>query len=151
MRALLTNDDGIDSPGLHELARQVEAAGFEVVVVAPSFDASGTGASLGHISRSPIVAVSNRNSRVGLVAMFLNCFHEYSITTVTFPSHCCPNNLAKSKVSTHGTRSSTCVHRCRHSDSRNWAIVAKIPFFEANHRFSRRMGTMCGFVCETMK
>ena len=51
MRALLTNDDGIDSPGLHELARHVEAAGFEVVVVAPSFDASGTGASLGHISR----------------------------------------------------------------------------------------------------
>ena len=51
MRALLTNDDGIDSPGLHELARHVEAAGFEVVVVAPSYDASGTGASLGHISR----------------------------------------------------------------------------------------------------
>ena len=51
MRALLTNDDGIDSLGLHELARHVEAAGFEVVVVAPSFDASGTGASLGHISR----------------------------------------------------------------------------------------------------
>ncbi|MDB3979544.1 5'/3'-nucleotidase SurE [Pseudomonadales bacterium] len=51
MRALLTNDDGIDSPGLHELARHVEAAGFEVVVVAPSFDASGTGSSLGHISR----------------------------------------------------------------------------------------------------
>lgn len=51
MRALLTNDDGIDSEGLHELARQVEAAGFEVIVVAPSFDASGTGASLGHISR----------------------------------------------------------------------------------------------------
>ena len=42
MRALLTNDDGIDSLGLHELARHVEAAGFEVVVVAPSFDASGT-------------------------------------------------------------------------------------------------------------
>jgi len=51
MRALITNDDGITSPGLHELARQVESAGFEVVVVAPSFDASGTGASLGHISR----------------------------------------------------------------------------------------------------
>lgn len=51
MRALLTNDDGIDSLGLQELARQVESAGFEVVIVAPSFDASGTGASLGHISR----------------------------------------------------------------------------------------------------
>ena len=56
MRALLTNDDGIDSPGLHELARHVEAAGFEVVVVAPSFDASGTGASLGHISRDRPIA-----------------------------------------------------------------------------------------------
>ncbi len=51
MRALLTNDDGIDSLGLQELARHVEAAGFEVVIVAPSYDASGTGASLGHISR----------------------------------------------------------------------------------------------------
>ena len=108
-------------------------------------------ASLGHISRSPIVAVSKRNSRVGFVAMFLNCFHEYSMTTVTLPSHCWPNSLAKSKVSTHGTRSSTCVHLCRHSDSRNWAIIANILFFDANHRFSRRMGTMCGLVCETMK
>lgn len=51
MRALLTNDDGIDSEGLQILARAIEAAGFEVVIVAPSFDASGTGASLGHISR----------------------------------------------------------------------------------------------------
>jgi 5'-nucleotidase len=51
MRALITNDDGITSPGLQELARRVESIGFEVVVVAPSFDASGTGASLGYISR----------------------------------------------------------------------------------------------------
>lgn len=51
MRALITNDDGITSPGLQELARRVESVGFEVVVVAPSFDASGTGASLGYISR----------------------------------------------------------------------------------------------------
>ena len=50
MRALLTNDDGIDSQGLQSLARAVESAGFEVVIVAPSYDASGTGASLGHIS-----------------------------------------------------------------------------------------------------
>ena len=51
MRALITNDDGIDSLGLQELARCIEAEGFDVTVVAPSYDASGTGASLGHISK----------------------------------------------------------------------------------------------------
>ena len=51
MRALITNDDGIDSLGLQELARCIEAEGFDVTVIAPSYDASGTGASLGHISK----------------------------------------------------------------------------------------------------
>lgn len=50
MRVLITNDDGVDSPGIRELARQIERAGYEVVVVAPDHDASGTGASLGRIS-----------------------------------------------------------------------------------------------------
>jgi 5'-nucleotidase len=50
MRVLITNDDGYQSPGIHELARQVEQAGYEVVVIAPDHDASGTGASLGRIS-----------------------------------------------------------------------------------------------------
>ncbi|MGB2238076.1 MAG: 5'/3'-nucleotidase SurE, partial [Pseudomonadales bacterium] len=70
MRALLTNDDGIDSPGLHALARQVEAAGFEVVVVAPSFDASGTGASLGHISREHPIHYEKRQ--------ICHCLHRQS-------------------------------------------------------------------------
>ena len=50
MHALITNDDGIDSEGIHVLARFVEQAGFEVTVIAPSYNASGTGASLGHLS-----------------------------------------------------------------------------------------------------
>ncbi len=50
MRILITNDDGIDSPGIHELARYVEQAGHEVVVVAPDFDASGTATSIGRIA-----------------------------------------------------------------------------------------------------
>ncbi len=50
MRVLITNDDGYQSAGLHELARQIEQAGYEVMVVAPDHDASGTGASLGRIS-----------------------------------------------------------------------------------------------------
>jgi 5'-nucleotidase len=46
MRALVTNDDGIDSPGLHLLARLAVEAGLEVVVAAPDQEYSGSSASL---------------------------------------------------------------------------------------------------------
>ena len=108
-------------------------------------------ASFGHISRSPIVAVSYRNSRVGFVAICLNCFQLYAMTTVTFPSHSCPKSFAKSKASRLGARSRICVHRCRHSDSKKLATTAHAGPMDANHRFTLRMGTMCGFVWETMK
>jgi len=35
LRALITNDDGIDSPGLWTLAEGARDAGFDVVVAAP--------------------------------------------------------------------------------------------------------------------
>ena len=46
MRILVTNDDGIDSVGLHVLARAMTAYG-DVVIVAPNAEYSGAGASLG--------------------------------------------------------------------------------------------------------
>jgi 5'-nucleotidase len=46
LRALITNDDGIDSPGLWTLARGARDAGFDVVVAAPHVDSSGVGASV---------------------------------------------------------------------------------------------------------
>jgi 5'-nucleotidase len=46
LRALITNDDGIDSPGLWALAAGARAAGLDVVVAAPHVDASGVGASV---------------------------------------------------------------------------------------------------------
>jgi 5'-nucleotidase len=46
MRILLTNDDGIDSVGLHLLARAMLPFG-EVVVIAPDREYSGAGAALG--------------------------------------------------------------------------------------------------------
>ena len=45
MRLLVTNDDGIESVFLHELARALLAAGHEVYVVAPRSEQSWTGAS----------------------------------------------------------------------------------------------------------
>lgn len=46
MRVVVTNDDGIDSPGLYALARAAAALDWEVLVAAPSTEASGTGTSL---------------------------------------------------------------------------------------------------------
>lgn len=46
LTALVTNDDGIDSPGLHRLAQAALDAGLEVVVAAPAAEASGSSASI---------------------------------------------------------------------------------------------------------
>lgn len=46
MRLLLTNDDGIDSVGLHILARAMRRHG-EVVIIAPNTEYSGAGAAVG--------------------------------------------------------------------------------------------------------
>lgn len=47
MRALITNDDGISSPGLAALAAVAHDAGLDVVVAAPHLERSGSSASLG--------------------------------------------------------------------------------------------------------
>jgi 5'-nucleotidase len=49
MKILVTNDDGVASPGLHALAAAVAAAGYDTMVVAPSSDMSGAGASIGRL------------------------------------------------------------------------------------------------------
>ncbi len=48
MRILVTNDDGVDAPGLHHLARAMTLHG-DVVVVAPDQEFSGAGAAIGAI------------------------------------------------------------------------------------------------------
>ena len=46
MRILVSNDDGVDAPGIRILARQLREAGHEVTVVAPDRDRSGASNSL---------------------------------------------------------------------------------------------------------
>ncbi len=48
VRALVTNDDGIDSPGLRYLVEELSARGFEVYLVAPRTQVSGAGKSNSH-------------------------------------------------------------------------------------------------------
>src|SRR6266508_1670747 len=49
MKILVTNDDGVASPGLHALAAAIVDAGYDTIVVAPSSDMSGAGASIGKL------------------------------------------------------------------------------------------------------
>ena len=46
-RILITNDDGISSPGLHAVAIALHNEGHEVLAVAPSGERSGWGAGVG--------------------------------------------------------------------------------------------------------
>jgi 5'-nucleotidase len=46
LRCLITNDDGIESPGLHKLAEIAARAGLDVVVAAPASNSSGASASI---------------------------------------------------------------------------------------------------------
>ena len=45
-RILVTNDDGVDAPGIHVMARALADAGHDVLVVAPASDRSGSGAAI---------------------------------------------------------------------------------------------------------
>jgi 5'-nucleotidase len=49
VRVLVTNDDGIESPGIHALARAAAEVGATVVVVAPVDNRSGAAAAIGPI------------------------------------------------------------------------------------------------------
>ena len=56
MRILVTNDDGVESAGLHALAGTLQTGGHEVVVVAPSGERSGSGAAIGRLHRPGPIA-----------------------------------------------------------------------------------------------
>jgi 5'-nucleotidase len=47
MRIAITNDDGVDAPGIYAIASRLESVGHEIIVVAPSSDMSGSGSSTG--------------------------------------------------------------------------------------------------------
>ena len=59
MRILVTNDDGIDAPGLAALVGKLVAAGHDVAVAAPSSERSGSGTSLGGVYDGAPVAVTD--------------------------------------------------------------------------------------------
>lgn len=59
MRLLLTNDDGIHSPGIHALARHLQEAGHDLTVAAPAHDMSGASAAIGRMHADEHIDITN--------------------------------------------------------------------------------------------
>lgn len=59
-RVLITNDDGIASPGLHALAAAAVRAGLDVVVAAPASEASGSSSSITAVEEDGRISVEER-------------------------------------------------------------------------------------------
>ncbi|MGH9027027.1 MAG: 5'/3'-nucleotidase SurE, partial [Acidimicrobiia bacterium] len=58
MRILVTNDDGVESPGIVALAAALSATEHDVQVVAPSGERSGSSAAVGTLHRLAPLAVT---------------------------------------------------------------------------------------------
>ncbi len=61
MRVLITNDDGIESPGIRSLAEMARHRGHDVVVAAPCWDASGASSSVTGVSQIGEVVTERRH------------------------------------------------------------------------------------------
>ena len=57
MRILVTNDDGVESPGILALATVLHDAGHDVIVVAPTSERSGSSAAIGPLHRNTSIPV----------------------------------------------------------------------------------------------
>lgn len=88
LTALVTNDDGIDSPGLHHLAQAALDAGLDVVIAAPAVEASGSSAS---------ITATERDGRILLERRELEGFEGIP----TFAVHAGPGLIAL--LGAHGT------------------------------------------------
>jgi 5'-nucleotidase len=60
MSVVVTNDDGIDSPGLHRLAAAAAGTGRSVLVAAPDYEASGASASMAAVGVGDRIAIERR-------------------------------------------------------------------------------------------
>ncbi|MBV8528319.1 MAG: 5'/3'-nucleotidase SurE [Candidatus Dormibacteraeota bacterium] len=60
LRALVTNDDGIDFEGIRHLAMAARDAGLDVLVAAPAHEASGSGAALQAVQSEGKVLIDER-------------------------------------------------------------------------------------------
>jgi 5'-nucleotidase len=107
-RVLVTNDDGIDAPGLALLARTL-AADHEVVVVAPSENLSGAGTSIGRIEAADPTRL-RRTDLDGIEAHALDGPPGLAVMTAHLGAFGAPPELVVSGVNAGLNTGSSIIH-----------------------------------------
>jgi 5'-nucleotidase len=98
MRVLVTNDDGIDSPGLHALVRVALSAGHDVVVAAPIEEASGAGAGLSAVDAEGRIVVEPRTLDGGVPAYAVAASPAFIVLLATQSAFGPPPDLVLSGI-----------------------------------------------------
>jgi 5'/3'-nucleotidase len=98
MRALVTNDDGVHSPGLAVLAGAARRCGLDVTVVAPFFDASGSSAAMTAVAEEGQVTVTEESDAFGAAAMGVHGPPAFIVRAAMFGAFGPPPDLVLSGV-----------------------------------------------------
>ena len=85
MRVLVTNDDGIHSPGIAVLATALAEAGYTPIVAAPAEDMSGASASIMRMHRDAHIEVARTDlgSKDGIEAWCVDATPALAVLTAT--------------------------------------------------------------------
>lgn len=83
MKALVTNDDGVRSPGIRALAEMARDVGLEVMVAAPAFNRSGASASLSAVEMEGRFLVAPVNVAPGVEAVAVDAAPAFIVQSAT--------------------------------------------------------------------
>ena len=87
MRLLITNDDGINAPGLitlEAIAKDLAGPDGEVWVVAPAFEQSGVGHCISYTHPMMVAKLGERRVRLGLLLAALGRKNEIEVSDAEF-------------------------------------------------------------------
>ena len=96
-RVLITNDDGIDAPGLRVLAEAAAAHGLDVVIAAPATEASGTSAALSAYTTDGRVILESRDIN-GIPAYGVGASPSYIVVLAMLSAFGPPPDLVLSGI-----------------------------------------------------
>lgn len=140
MRVIITNDDGIDAPGIHALRQAVaRIPGIEPIVVAPESPWSGcghtltTGRSFAVTQRAPgewavagtpadCVRAALTHLAPGAQAVLSGINHGGNLG---FDVHCSGTVAAAREAASHGIRGIACSHYVRRGITVDWEQAAQ--------------------------
>jgi 5'-nucleotidase len=111
-RVLITNDDGIDAPGIRWLARAAADHGFDVVVAAPSKESSGISAAMTAVLDDGRVMMDRREvpTLEGIPAFAVNASPGYIVTLGRLGAFGDPPDLVLSGINRGANAGNAVLH-----------------------------------------